>query len=104
MRPLLAAPIPACRELPLSTELTTPIQWSADGRYLYLRVFGEIPAEVRRYEIATGAETSFLSLGPEDPTAFMSIGRVLVSRDGRSYAFNAHEVQDSSLFVVEGLR
>ena len=44
----------------------------------------------------------WLTLGPE--TTYLSgIGRSLLSRDGRSYAFNPHGVQDSSLFVVEGL-
>jgi hypothetical protein len=93
---------PPCRKLPLPAE-ATPIQWSADGRYLYLRDHGEIPARVMRYEIATGAQMSWLTLGPEDPVSFISVGRILLSRDGRSYAFNALGVQDSSLFVVEGL-
>ena len=94
---------PGCRKLRLAAE-ATPIQWSADGRYLYLRDNGEIPAHVTRYEIATGAQTSWLTLGPEDPTSFIGVDRIQLSRDGRSYAFNALEVHDSSLFVIEGLR
>ena len=94
---------PSCRRLPLAAE-ATPIQWSADGRYLYLRDWGQIPAHVTRYEIATGAQTNWLTLGPDDPTSVIVVGRILLSRDGRSYAFNPLGVQDSSLFVVEGLR
>lgn len=93
---------PSCRKLPLAAE-ATPIQWSADGKYLYLRDYGEIPAHVTRYEIATGAQTNWLTLGLDDPTSSILVGRILLSRDGRSYAFNPLGVQDSSLFVVEGL-
>jgi hypothetical protein len=93
----------SCRKLPLAAE-GTPIQWSDDGRYLYLRDHGEIPVRVTRYEIATGIRTDWLALGSEDPASVIGIGRIVLSRDGRSYAFNPREVQDSSLFVIEGLR
>ena len=43
-------------------------------------------------------------LGPEDPTDFISVGGLFVSRDGKGYAFDAQAILDSSLFVVEGLR
>jgi hypothetical protein len=93
---------PACRRLALAAE-AAPIQWSADGRYLYLRDYGQIPAHVTRYEIATGRQEPWLTLGPDDVTAFISIVSIRLSRDGRSYAYNIQEVQDSSLFVAEGL-
>ena len=96
---------PGCRKVSLSRD-EAPIQWSADGRFLYLREFGfgQIPVRVSRYEIATGAESDWRMLGPEDPTDFISVGGLFVSRDGKSYAFDAQGILDSSLFVVEGLR
>jgi serine/threonine protein kinase len=94
---------PSCRKLALEAEVA-PVQWSADGRYLYLRDHGEIPAHVTRYEIANGAQTSWLTLGPEDPASFVQVDDIILSRDGRGYAFDSFEVRDSSLFVVEGLR
>jgi eukaryotic-like serine/threonine-protein kinase len=94
---------PPCRKLPLAAE-ATPIQWSADGRYLYLRDRGQIPAHVTRYEISSGAQTNWLTLGPEDSASTISVGRIQLSRDGRTYAFNSFAAEDSSLFVVEGLR
>jgi hypothetical protein len=93
----------ACRKLPLPAD-ATPVQWSADGRYLYLRDWGQIPAHVTRYEISSGAQTNWMTLGPEDSTSVVGLGRILVSRDGRTYAFDSSYVDDSSLFVVEGLR
>ena len=96
---------PGCRKISLPTD-QAPIQWSADGRFLYLRRFGfaVIPVPIERYEIATGARTDWLTLGPEDPTDFIAVGDLFVSRDGKSYAFDAQEIHDSSLFVVDGLR
>jgi len=96
---------PGCRKVSLPTD-EAPIQWSADGRFLYLRSFGFglIPIGVSRYEIATGARTDWLVLGPEDPTDFISVGGLFLARDGKSYAFDAYGILDSSLFVVEGLR
>ncbi|MDQ6892994.1 MAG: protein kinase [Acidobacteriota bacterium] len=93
----------SCRKLPLPEE-ATPIQWSADGRYLYLRDWGQVPAHVTRYEISSGAQTSWLTLEPQDSASIVGFGRILLSRDGRTYAFNSLGVEDSSLFVVEGLR
>ena len=94
---------PPCRKLPLPAD-ATPVQWSADGRFLYLRDWGEVPAHVTRYEISSGAQTNWLTLGPEDSASTIRIGRILLSRDGRTYAFDSADIQDSSLFVVEGLR
>ncbi len=96
---------PGCRKISLARD-EAPIQWSADGRFLYLRAFGFalIPVRVSRYEIATGAMADWLMLGPEDPTDFIAVGGLFVSRDGKSYAFDAQANHDSSLFVVDGLR
>ncbi len=96
---------PGCRKSPLASD-EAPIQWSADGRFLYLHAFGFglMPVRVSRYEIATGAESDWLTLGPEDPTDFIGIGGVFVSRDGKGYAYDAQGILDSSLFVVDGLR
>jgi eukaryotic-like serine/threonine-protein kinase len=96
---------PSCRKITLPGD-EAPIQWSADGRFLYLRAFGIaiIPVQVTRYEIATGAVSDWRTLGPEDATDFIAVGGVFVSRDGKSYAYDAQAILDSSLFVVDGLR
>ena len=91
-----------CRKARIESREYLPVQWSADGRFLYLSDAGEIPVNVVRYEIATGAHEKWLALGPEDPTAFIAVGSIRVSRDGRSYAYDALEVRDSSLILAEG--
>jgi eukaryotic-like serine/threonine-protein kinase len=96
---------PGCRKISLAND-EAPVQWSADGRFVYLRAFGiaVIPVHVSRYEIATGTEAEWQTLGPEDLTDFIAVGGLYVSRDGKSYAFDAQAILDSSLFVVDGLR
>jgi hypothetical protein len=95
---------PSCRKAQLPSD-ESPIQWSADGRYLYLIAFQtSVPTPVRRYEIATGAEADWLTIGPADPTDYIGSGGVFISRDGKSYGFSALSILDSSLFVVDGLR
>jgi hypothetical protein len=102
---LCALDRPSCRKSKLQND-EAPIQWSADGRFLYLRGFqdGAIPTRITRYEVATGTETDWLTIGPEDPTDYIGLGGVFISRDGKSYGFSAVSVLDSSLFVVDGLK
>ncbi|HET9796232.1 MAG TPA: protein kinase, partial [Thermoanaerobaculia bacterium] len=94
----------ACRRISMKGGADQPIQWSGDGRYLYLRDLEAIPSHVVRFEIADGTEAAWLTLGPEDLARYIGIGAIFLSRDGREYAYNAREVLDSALFVVEGLR
>ncbi len=42
-----------CRKARIESREYLPVQWSADGRFLYLSDAGEIPVNVVRYEIAT---------------------------------------------------
>ena len=97
---------PGCRKIALPSD-EAPIQWSADRRFLYLRRFG-IGDHSRCVSRGTRSrrvpEADWLALGPEDATDFIAVGGVFVSRDGKSYAFDALAILDSSLFVVEGLR
>jgi WD40 repeat protein len=80
-----------------------PIQWSAEGRFLYTHRGGELPAKIWRYELATGRKELFKELSPADPSGVTSIEAIQVTPDGRSYAyFFAHNLSD--LYIVDGLR
>jgi hypothetical protein len=80
-----------------------PIQWSAEGRFLYTHRGGELPAKIWRYELATGRKELFKELSPADPAGVTSIEAIEVTPDGRSYAYNyAHNLSD--LYIVDGLR
>jgi hypothetical protein len=62
------------------------VRWSGDGKYLFVRMRGAVPAVVYRYEIATGLIEEWLELMPNDPTGVSEILRVLLTPDGKSYA------------------
>jgi Tol biopolymer transport system component len=80
-----------------------PIQWSADGRFLYTHRGGEIPAKIWRFEIATRRRELFKEFSPADPAGVTSIETILVTPDGRSYAYGyVHNLSD--LYVVDGLK
>jgi serine/threonine protein kinase len=80
-----------------------PIQWSADGRFLYTHQVGELPAKIWRYEIATGRKELIKELSPADPAGVTSIANILITPDARSYVYR-YDHNLSDLYIVEGLR
>jgi len=80
------------------------LQWSGDGRVLYLRTGGALPAELERYEIATGRKEAWKKLEPVDLAGVDRIGMILVSSDGRHYAYSYGTTTKSDLYVIDGLQ
>ncbi|MGA7907078.1 MAG: WD40 repeat domain-containing serine/threonine protein kinase [Candidatus Sulfotelmatobacter sp.] len=80
-----------------------PTGWSADGRELFVITRGEIPAPVTRIDIATGKRTLWKSLEPADSAGIDTIGRVMLSRDTKSYVYSYVRTL-SDLYMVEGLK
>ena len=80
------------------------IQWSDDGRLLYVRSLWVLPVELRRYEIATGRKTFWQKLEPVDLAGVSGLERALVSRDGRYYAYSYWTKTKSDLYVIDGLQ
>jgi eukaryotic-like serine/threonine-protein kinase len=79
-----------------------PIGWSSDGSELFVLTQG-IPSSVSRVNITTGARTPWRDVMPPDPTGVVRIFPVLVTPDGRSYAYTYGRYL-STLYVVEGLK
>ncbi len=78
-------------------------QWSPDGRFLYARELGTLPARIFRVERATGRRELWKELMPSDPAGVLAIFGALASADGRSYAYTyARDLSD--LFFVEGVK
>jgi Tol biopolymer transport system component len=78
-------------------------QWSPDGRFLYARDIGSLPARIFRIERATGRRELWKELMPSDPAGVLAIFGAQASADGRSYAYTyARDLSD--LFLVEGVR
>jgi eukaryotic-like serine/threonine-protein kinase len=79
-----------------------PIGWSADGSELFVLTQG-IPSRVSRVKVETGARTWWRDVIPPDPTGVVRIFPVLVTPDGRSYAYTYGRYL-STLYVASGLR
>ena len=97
-----------------------PIQWSADGRGLFVRrvvtaranatppaadgwFVTDFPVEIFRYDIAGGRREPWRTIVPEDRAGLLHIDDVLVTPDGSSYAYS-YMRDRTELYVVEGLR
>ena len=80
-----------------------PIEWSADGKSLYVYRPGEFPAKVSQLDLTTGKRTLWRSLAPADPAGVSQIGPIVMTPDGASYIYGYHRTL-SDLYLVEGLK
>jgi hypothetical protein len=78
-----------------------PLQWSADGRTLYVQR-GRVPMEVFAIDLASGTRTLWRTFGPEDRAGVGSLTRICLTRDTKSYAFGYSRAL-SELYLVDGL-
>lgn len=93
------------RLVPGTAEGDLPLQWSADGRSLYIRPPLELysPARVFRLDLKTGKRTLWKELFPDDPAGVVGTDVIRLTPDGRSYAYSYLRVL-SDLYLVEGLK
>jgi eukaryotic-like serine/threonine-protein kinase len=80
-----------------------PIEWSADGKSLYVYRPGEFPAKVSQLDLTSGKRTLWRSLAPADPAGVSQIGPIVMTPDGASYIYGYHRTL-SDLYLVEGLK
>ena len=80
-----------------------PLQWSADGRSLFLVRGGEVPGKVWRLDLATAKRSFVTELIPADPAGVTSLESILLTPDGHSYAYSYHN-NLSDLYLVDGLQ
>jgi len=81
----------------------TALQWSSDGRALYVRRGVTWPPVVDRIEISTGRREAWKTIQPADPVGVDIIVRIVVTPDGKAYCHDYIRFL-SQLFVVEGLK
>jgi Tol biopolymer transport system component len=98
-------PVEACvpREIAGVEAGERPINWSSDGKSLWVFQAGETPARVYQVDVTTGKRELWKELRPADPAGTRGINRVLITPDGKSYAYHYNRFL-SELFLVEGLR
>jgi Tol biopolymer transport system component len=89
------------RPLPGMTKTDSIGGWSGDGRFVYA-VSGSVPVRVFRVTLSTGARQLWKEIAPADSSGIQGIGPVLVTPDGRYYAYT-YTRASSDLFVVDGV-
>ncbi len=83
----------------------TPIQWSDDGRWLYvLRLQEPLPMHVYRIELASGRRELWKEIAPDDRTGVIAMQNLNLTPDGRAYGYHVLRAVTSDLYLVEGLK
>jgi Tol biopolymer transport system component len=83
------------------------LQWSDDGRFVFIREAGNLVLRLHRLELSTGNRQFWKELVPPDPTVLIDIGsdpgQVRLARDGMSYAYT-YWTFDGELYLAQGLK
>jgi Tol biopolymer transport system component len=81
-----------------------PLQFTADGRTLFLRTSArEFPASVFRLDLSTGHREVWKELMPGDPAGITTLSPAAISDDGRTVLFlYARSLAD--LYLADGLK
>ncbi|MFN8093845.1 MAG: protein kinase [Vicinamibacteria bacterium] len=110
LHPVAGGPV---REVASSRPGDRPLQVSGDGRWLFVDASGAAGQEaargaseagrIDRIDLASGVREPWLALtgNSTNPAAF--VGNVVLSADGRSYAYTYRD-DSSILYVAEGIR
>jgi Tol biopolymer transport system component len=80
-----------------------PTGFSADGRFLYVFRFGEIPAKVFELELSTGKRKLWKQLVPADAAGIDTIRGITITPDAKAYVYGYIRTL-SDLYLVEGLK
>ncbi len=79
-----------------------PIEWSDDGRWIYISTGTSFPERIIRVELSTGRREPVKELMPSQ-VAGVRLSQVLITRDGRSFAHTYSQLL-SNLYVAGGVR
>jgi len=90
------------RPIPGAEAEDQPLQWSADGRTLYVQR-GRVPMQIHAIDLASGRRELWRELAPEDRAGVPALTRICLTRDAKSYAFGYLRTL-SELYLVDGLR
>jgi eukaryotic-like serine/threonine-protein kinase len=91
------------RAIPGTTTTDLPMQWTVDGRSLYVFQYGTLPAKVELLNIATGKRTYWKTFAPADLAGVHGITYMLVTPDGRVCLYSYLRTL-SDLYLAEGLK
>src|SRR6185295_4724503 len=92
----------ASRPLAGGEELERPIGWSAEGDAVYVFSRGQLPTQVWRIDLKTGARTLHREISPADKTGVEGIASARMTPDGRILVYSYYQ-RLSWMYTVEGL-
>ncbi len=83
------------------------LQWTADGRSLFVRGTGDLVLKIFKFDLATGRREAWKELTPPDPAAVIGIaldpGQVRLTPDGKYYVYTSWTFP-SELYLAQGLK
>jgi eukaryotic-like serine/threonine-protein kinase len=80
-----------------------PLQWSSDGRRVYVMARKGLSFSISRLEVATGRRTLWNEIVPSDPAGFRGIASFLIAADEKSYVYSYSRTL-ADLYLVSGLK
>jgi Tol biopolymer transport system component/predicted Ser/Thr protein kinase len=80
-----------------------PLQWSSDGRGVYVMARKGVSFSIFRLEVATGRRTLWKEIVPSDPAGFRGIQSFFIAADQRSYVYSYSRIL-ADLYLVTGLK
>jgi hypothetical protein len=78
-------------------------RWADDNRSLFVFKRNELPARIVRLDVESGERKPWLELMPADSAGISRIPSIVLSPDGKSYAYNFRR-DLSDLYLVRGLK
>lgn len=83
------------------------LQWSADGRFLFVREEGNLVLRIHKLDLATGTRQFWKEFVPPTPAMVTDIGsdpgQVRITPDGKSYAYT-YWTFEGVLYLAQGLK
>jgi Tol biopolymer transport system component/tRNA A-37 threonylcarbamoyl transferase component Bud32 len=87
------------RPLPFLTPEDAPIRWSPDGKALWVRSTGRIPARIVSVDVAGGRRTLIDTIGLNDPAGALNITSVSLADDPHVHVASIYRLV-SRLFIA----
>ncbi|MBS1766220.1 MAG: serine/threonine-protein kinase [Acidobacteria bacterium] len=80
-----------------------PFEWTPDGKGILVFNRDGLPARITRVDRATGKRALVREIMPANPAGLSGIRELVMSRDGKSLAYNYVRVL-SDLYLIQGLK
>ena len=81
----------------------TIIDWSGDGRSLYVANLNEMPIRVFRFDPSNGHKEGLKEIMPAEAAGIFGYHYVCLTPDGKGYAYSVSRML-TDLYVVAGLK